>query len=269
MAFASYAAYQAARAAPTVRIDAAKGGSSISGSTGLPNSTWTSAFNAGTAPTTAAECTNATVGAYPFISAAGSGFSLLFADTFGSQPGGFLLLADRLSHQGELSGTTSTAQSTNLPTYALPRYTSGVGVWAALEVYTTIGTGCTTACTVEYTDQGGNSSTSPGFQFGVTGYCLGRRMIPIPLATGNTGVRAVSSVTLGSSSGTAGAFGVTLFKPLVMIPRGPNFQENYLDALLGLGAFPTILNGACLMWIDISTYAGVSEFGAFLGMSEV
>ena len=179
------------------------------------------------------------------------------------------MLMDRLSHQGELSGTTSTAQTTNLPTTALTRYTSGVGVWAGLEVYTTIGTGCTTACTVAYTDQGGNSATSPGFQVGVTGYCLARRVIPIPLAQGNTGFRSVESVTLGSSSGTAGAFGVTLFKPIAMFPCGTAYSSIDFDALVSLGVFPEVLNDACLSWIAISTFAGALDFGGWVGMSEV
>jgi hypothetical protein len=42
-------------------------------------------------------------------------------------------------------------------------------------------------------------------------------LIPIPLQAGDTGVRSIESVTVASTTGSAGNFGVCLFKPLSMI----------------------------------------------------
>lgn len=166
-----------------------------------------------------------------------------------------LVIADRLGHTGGLSGVTTTAQTTNLPTAALTRYTTGVGVMAALEIYSQLGTTATT-CTVEYTDNDGNTGqVSPTFPIGGgTGAALDckvqGRMLTVPLLAGDKGVRAVANVDLLATTGTAGNFGVTLFKPLFFVPmiRGMTIVS---DPLLSLGAcgMEEVLDDACLMLI--------------------
>lgn len=177
---------------------------------------------------------------------------------------GAYLLVDRLSHQGGLSGTTTTAQTTNLPTAALTRYTDGVGVMAALTIYTDVGTTAVSP-TISYTNQAGTSGqTSGSFQFGGTGWDDAGRTFIVPLAVGDTGVRAVASVTLGVSTGTAGAFGVTLFKPLAMIiVDGAGFQQQQIDfvssgGIIGLGS--EVHADAHLSLMQVSTVASNLAF---------
>jgi hypothetical protein len=174
-----------------------------------------------------------------------------------------LCIADRLSHQGGLVGNVTTAKTTNLPTAALTRYTDGEGVRIGLEIYATIG-GTATSVTVSYTNQAGTSGRiSEAVQIGATNFNAASRFIQVPLASGDTGCRSVQSVTVLATTGTAGNFGVTLYRPLLWVPLLPGGAE--FDALLDAGgALPQVLNDACLFMVHMSpveTCAGYILFG--------
>jgi hypothetical protein len=173
------------------------------------------------------------------------------------------MIADRLSHQGGLDGTLTTPQTTNLPTAALTRYTTGVGVFAALEIYTTVGSTGTTA-TVSYTDDAGNAGqTSQPINFGGTGFREAQRILPISLASGDLGVRAVASVTLAATTGTAGNFGVTLYRPILALSMKALADfANSGDPLREIGFhIPKVEDNACLFMIACS--AGQASSGIF------
>lgn len=171
-----------------------------------------------TAPTTASVPNNGTAGSLKQTTSASSTKKRLLSIVCVALVTGSVILYDRLGQQGGLNGTVTTAQTTNLPTSALTRYTSGVGVEPLIEIYTQIGATGTTA-TISYTDDAGNTGqTSPAFTFGGTGFREAQRMLPVPLAAGDVGVRAVANVDLVATTGTAGAFGVTLAYPLVTLP---------------------------------------------------
>jgi hypothetical protein len=128
-----------------------------------------------------------------------------------------MMVVDLLNVSGGLNATLTTAQTTNLPTAALTRHTTGEGVMAGIVVYTIIGTTATTV-TISYTNSSGVSGrTSTATTFGGGFYREVGLLIPIPLQAGDTGVRSIESVTLTATTGTAGNFGVCLFKPLSMI----------------------------------------------------
>lgn len=165
-----------------------------------------------------------------------------------------IMLVDRLVHSGGLSGIVTGAQSTNLPTAALTRYTTGVGVMAALEIYTAVGTSASTI-TVTYTDDAGNTGqVSPAFNFGASPWREQQRFLPVPLLQGDKGVRAVASVNLAGSTTTAGNFGVTLYKPLLVTPiRVWADYVNTGDPLRTLGGLlPQVINDACLHFVVLS-----------------
>lgn len=128
---------------------------------------------------------------------------------------------DLLNHHNGMSGIVTTEQTTNLvgtpaSTAALTRYTDGEGVMIGLVIYTTVGTTATTV-TVRYTNSSGvGNRTSTATTFGGTGFREANILIPIPLQAGDTGVRSVEGVTVTATTGTAGSFGVSLFKPLGM-----------------------------------------------------
>lgn len=244
MALANYAAYQNAVSNPTQVCDVV-----LSGITSTRFSDhWVASSPAGTAPTTAAAPTRTTAGALQIVNGSG----VLGIAAAAMNLGATVIICDRLSHQGGLSGTVTTAQTTNLPTSALTRYTDGVGVMMGLTIYTQIGaTGTTVAAS--YTNQAGTSGqTTPSVVFGGTGFREANRIIMMPLAVGDTGVQAVASVTVTATTGTAGAFGVTLFKPLYAIVAGnATGGHHVVDLISGNtgGGLPEVVDDACLFAI--------------------
>lgn len=246
MAIATYSSMRAKMASPYFRAFLNK----APAANGFLQSTWVSNANPilGVAPTTAAAPTNAAVGA---VGQPDSTTSVLRALGFNRyQAGGpsALVLFDRLSHQGGLSGTVTTEQTTNFDTAALTRYTTGAGVILAAEIYTAVGTTGTTI-SARYTNQAGTASrNTPGRTFGGTNFREGSQILPLPFQAGDSGVRSVQGVTVLASTGTAGAFGVTLFKPLMSfvvmatlnISQAKNFVLDFCQSA------PEVLDGACL-----------------------
>ncbi len=239
--------------------------------TGRFYESWLHTPLAGTAPTTAAVPFSTAVGCLTGGAGgiAGTDLRLLSAQMSSTQPGTFIL-CDRLSHQGGLSGTVTTAQTTNLPTAALTRYTSGVDVYCGLSIYTQVGTSPTTV-TTSYTNQAGTASrTSTAVAFGGTGFRNSSRFVLIPPAAGDTGFRSVESVTVAATTSTAGAFGVTLYKPLAyFVIERPGGQVDF-SALDGQGSasFNPIMNDACLFWLYCPSVTSLTFTGS-LNFAEV
>lgn len=167
--------------------------------------------------------------------------------------GGAVLIYDRLNQSGALDATVTSAQTTNLPTAALGRYTTGDGVWIALEAWTNLGATLTTV-TVSYTNQAGTAGrTTETIAFGNNNNPAERFLI-LPLQAGDTGCRSVQSVTVLATTGTAGNFGVVLFKPIVTLPGSsahaswsfpydlPFVEEIIDDACIAVGGYNGIAN---------------------------
>lgn len=261
MALADFDAY---KTAPSQRISVTK--SSHSQSHQRTHSFWTNNPLPGAAPSTAIAPDRTTTGALGQANpASGSLYlrrlswagSVGIGNTFGTR--GTLMLCDRLSHQGGLSGTTTGAQTTNLPTAALTRYTSGVGVMAALEIYSAVGTTATTV-TVSYTNQNGDSGqTSKATVFGGSTLSVARTFLILSPQDGDTGFRSVESVTLAASTvSAAGNFGVTLFKPLMSFSMRAS-EYAMFDTVLGNGGvMPPIVNDACLWWVGTGNSSNAS-----------
>ena len=119
----------------------------------------------------------------------------------------------------------------------------------ALTIYTQIGTTAVTV-TASYTNSAGTSGrTTQAVVIGGTAYREAGRVILLPLQSGDTGARAVASVTISATTGTAGAFGVTLVKVIagyVLDRPGGQQRFNVLDGQGGL--IRDIEAGPCLSW---------------------
>jgi hypothetical protein len=169
-----------------------------------------------------------------------------------------VILLDLLVHSGGLDGTITTAQTTNLPTAALTRYTGGVGVMGGIIIYTVVGTTVTTF-TVSYTNQAGTpGQISTATAIGSTGFREIGTLIPIPLAAGDTGIRSIESVTLAGTTGTIGNFGVCLFKPLAMMSMESFTGAAPLDMVSTggvIGQFAEFDDDACLTIATIASTA--------------
>jgi hypothetical protein len=222
------------------------------------------------APTTAVVPTSASSGALSFANASSETAYCLGA-TLSATMSGTFILCDRLSHQGGLSGTSTSSQTTNLPTAALTRYTDGVGVMAGLSIYSQVGASNTTV-SVSYTNEAGTAGqTSPSITFGGTGNREGQRFLQIPLVAGDTGVKSVESVTLAATTSSAGNFGVVLYKPLMSfhIERpGAQVEFNLLDGGM-CGGMPEIVDDACLFFLVIPNTTAVAAMAGVLNLTAV
>jgi hypothetical protein len=226
--------------------------------------TWTA--NSGAVPTTSVALTKATTGAQiPEIPDTGDQF--LQVTTLGHQSStlmvaGLPMITDRLVHSGGLAANITTEQTTNLPTAALPRYTDGVGVMLALDVYTATG-GTATTVTARYTNQDGTTGRVTQVVVWPASAPVGRRYI-LPLQDGDTGVRSVEGVTFAGSTTVAGNVGVTLFKPLGwahsnMMHGGAQWGEA-MAALYG-GLFQ-VHNDACIEFLSFGGSSSTQQYGA-------
>ncbi len=216
---------------------------------GTFQSLWTAAGlpTAGVTPnsTTAIIPTSATAGALTFVNPTAGALTYLCKLSNTQQTIGTLLVYDRLAHSSNLNGTLATAQTVGGS--ALTRYTTGNDVELFLECYTP--TGATQVnVTVSYTNQAGTagrtSVSSPFWATPVAG-----QMLPIPLQSGDTGVRSVESVTLSATTATAGSFGITLVKRLCEAPVVLASGGIVLDPFaLGM---PDIQDNACIVFAMI------------------
>lgn len=183
-----------------------------------------------------------------------------------------LIIVDVLNISGGLDGTVTTPQTTNLPTAALTRYTSGDGVHAAFVNFA--GTGSTaTTLTCSYTNQSGTSGrVSPAIPFaGSTNANPIGQMYRIPLQDSDSGVRSVESVTVAGSTGSVGNFGVMLYKPLAMLISNSNeFLVNFDCVSTGsmVGQFNEVLDDACLSVIYRGNIASNQPFTGSIYLGE-
>lgn len=222
---------------------------------------WPGFLPAPTTPTTSVALDSSSAESIGPIPAVGSGRLTLLGgrmNTAGAA-GVALIVVDLLNHSGGLSGTVAaTEQTTNLPTAALTRYTSGEGVMAGLIIHAALGATATTV-TIRYTNQAGTpNQVSTATLIGGATYNNARSVIPIPLAADDTGVRSVEGVTLAATTATAGNFGVCLFKPLAMMPLNDVMGAMPVDAVsFGgmIGALAEVQSDACLTIMQIANAA--------------
>jgi hypothetical protein len=199
----------------------------------------------GAVPAGVANPTNALAGSLQQASPGGGRTQYLLGITAVASALGTLILYDRLLHIGGFSGTTITAQNVGS---TLTRNTGGVGNQIWVEIYTAVGSTGTTI-TASYTNQVPTAGqTTLAATFGGTGFDEAQRIIVLPLASGDTGVTAVASVTVLASTLTAGAFGVDIVQPLVQVPIGVAGVGGMRDLIMNAPGIVTISSGAALAW---------------------
>ena len=225
--------------------------------------------SSGAVPTVGAIPDRTTTGALPFVAATGGRDLHLIGASVTPLTAGVYLLYDRLFHIGGLSGISTADQTVqgSTPSPALTRNTGGAGNIAWYEIYTTIGT-TTTTLTLTYTDQDGNTGQTATINIGATGFREVTRAQRIPLAAGDTGVRAIEKVKLTATTGTAGDFGITIAQPLAWIPVGASGTAGWRDYTTGLPGTPVINSDACLALMFIPAAATATEVWGCLATVE-
>lgn len=185
---------------------------------------------------------------------------------------GVLMLVDLQGYWPTISLNSGTAQTlTGTPTL---RYANGAGCRLYGVVTATAGaTAHNIACS--YTDQDGNT----GNTLPVTVACTASAIVPhithsgtaannygpfLPLASGDTGVQNVATVTISAASG-AGSMALCLAKPLLTLPLTTVSVAAERDLVNQLPSLPRVIDGACLTWLYFSgaaTAANTNFYGS-------
>ena len=224
----------------------------------------------GAIPTTAAVCTNALTGAVQFTQQTAPSESYIgVLDVVGSNSAFTLEVHDRIAHLGGLVLNVTTLQTItglNLDTLAPsadrigdPNYSD---VQWSLEVYTDGGATASNA-TINVTFDDNTSANLNTQSVGGTIRAGNRFSVDSLRTTAQQGknIKAINSVQLSASTGTAGNFGFTCTRPRAYLPMGlANFVNKADWAALGL---PGVPNGACLefMILPSTTSSGTLRGG--------
>lgn len=167
-----------------------------------------------------------------------------------------LMLVDMQGYYPGINMNLATAQTlVGTPTL---RYTNGVGVRASLVVTATTGATAHNIA-MSYTNQAAVASrTLP-----VTVSCTASAITPhithsgtaannygpfLPLASGDTGIQSVQTVTISAAS-LAGTAALVLYRPLMTIPLALASIASERDFLNQIPSLPQIRDGACLTWL--------------------
>ena len=215
----------------------------------------------GAIPSAAANCNNTLTGCMGFTQQTAPATSYGgWSNAVCSNSAVTIEIHDRLMHMGGLNSTLLTAQAVGIDFNGITADNmverigdsnySDIQWW--LEWYTDTGATASNATIAVTYDDGstGNLTT-----VAVGGTLRAGRMIPlntlIPAAAAGKYIRAVNSVTLSASTGTAGSFGVTASRPRMTMPLNIGNKTEIFDwAALG---FPEIFNSSCLWPIELCT----------------
>ncbi len=167
--------------------------------------------------------------------AAVSGSNVYLAGADACQAGnvGEIWVCDRLWHNSGLTVTTTGAQAITTPTFPsrdASGGTTGTGLMLGIEVSTaTTNVGAITNMTASYTDDAGNTgNTATVTSFPAT--AVAGHFSVFNLAAGDRGLRALASVTFGTSL-AGGAVHLVVFRVIARIPTPTANVSNRLDAL--------------------------------------
>lgn len=214
----------------------------------------------GAIPAAAAACNNTLTGAIGFAQQVAPATSYgAYLEAVFSNSAMVLEIHDRLAHMGGLNGTLTTAQTVGIDfsTLTTDNMAARIGdsnysdIQWWLEWYTATGSTAVTA-TVAVTYNDGTTGT---LSVSLAATRPASQMIPlnglIPSAAAGKFIRAVTSVTLSATTGTAGSFGVTATR-IRMSQSCPlaNFKPSSDWAALGL---PEIKNSACLFPVALTS----------------
>ena len=188
---------------------------------------------------------------------AGANLSYLAGVDAAASVAGQLIIVDRLWDNSGAVVTTTTGQTVNSATWpARDRdgSTNGEQVMVAIEVSTaTTNASAVTNTTMTYTDSGGTgSNTATIASFPAT--AVAGTFVPFQLAAGDTGVRSIQTLTLGTSYG-AGAIHLVAYRELARVSLPVANVGATLDAIAT--SFVRLYDNTTLslLWLPTATTA--------------
>lgn len=168
-----------------------------------------------------------------------------------------LMLCDMQGYYPGINMNTLSAQ-TLLGTPTL-RYTNGTGCRAFLRVLSTTGATAHNVA-LSYTNQ----ASTAGRALPVTVACTASAIVPhvthsgtaannygpfLPMASGDTGIKSVQTITLSAASGSASTAALVIVKPLATLPLTTLGVAGERDLMNQLPSMPQVKDGACLTWM--------------------
>ena len=219
-----------------------------------------------TAPTSglAGAALTAYSGQIPWVNPGSGNSYIARLQATGSQTG-CLLLLDRLWHNSGIAVTTTSAQTINSaawPARDREGTANGENILVAIEVSTATTNGSAIAnTTLSYTNQAGTSGrTATIASFPAT--AVAGTFVPFQLAAGDTGVRSIQSITLGTSYG-GGAIHLVAYRILARLELPIANTGGAIDAVSG--GFVRCFDNTVpfLVWLPTST-TGVTVAGQLI-----
>lgn len=228
----------------------------------------------GAVPAAAANCNKALTGAFNFTQQSSPATSYIgYLEAVCSNSSVTLELHDRLRHMGGLNGTLTTAQTVGIDFDGITADNMAERIGDAnysdiqwfLEWYTDTGSTAVNA-TVAVTYNDGSTGNLTAVSLAATRRASFMQPLNglIPAAASGKYIRAVNSVTLSATTGTAGSFGVTAtrLRSSLLCPVA-NLKWSGDWAALPVSEIP---NSSCLFLIQI---AGTTSTGTVRGGGKI
>lgn len=197
-------------------------------------------------------------GQIPFANPA-SGNTNLFRLTASATQPGKLILCDRLWHNSGIGITTTGAQTVNSVTWPARSVaaggpdTNGGFVMIGLEASAAIGGGAVTNTTISYTNQAGTAGRT-GTMASWPATAVAGTFVPFQLQAGDTGIRSVESLTLGTTY-TSGTVHLVAYRKIAELALPSANVGAAIDMVTS--GFPRLFDDSVLffLWHPSSTTA--------------
>lgn len=170
---------------------------------------------------------------------------------------GALMVADRLWHNSGITVTTTTGQTINSaawPARDRDGSTNGENVLVGMEVSAAMGNGSPiTNTTITYTNQSGTASRT-GTIASFPASAVAGTFIPFELQAGDTGIRSIQTLTLGTSY-VSGTFHLVAYRRIALLHCPIANAGNGLTAVTG--GFVRLYDSTVpfLLWLPSATTA--------------
>lgn len=203
------------------------------------------------------------------------GMNVMAVSSIASAVPGVLMLMDMQGYYPGISMNVLTAQTlTGTPTL---RYTNGVGVRAFMVVTTSTGAVAHNIA-ISYTNQAATAGRALPVTVAGTASAIAPHITHsgtaannygpfLPLASGDTGMQSVQTVTLSAASG-AGVSALVFARPILSLPITTAGVAAERDLLNQLASLPRVMDGACLVWVYFAGSATAASTN-FYGSLEV
>lgn len=212
--------------------------------------------------------TNTLGGTIPFVNPASGNTYLIGWNAITMSGATSVTLFDFLWYNTGIAVTTTTAQTVNsitLPARDANGATSGVGVTAYLWISSTSGNLASISnTTISYTNAAGTAGLTGNLIQPVLATSTSGTLVPFTWTAGDTGVRSIQSITLGTSY-VSGTINLIMCREIAMMTH-PVFTSTSFTTGTSLDwaqlGFPRLYNGTALSIYAMPTQ-GVA--GSFLG----